>query len=266
MHKRKRPWIAHIFQETNTRLEVCFIGVWSVVGALRVAAFGMMSNRGKVCIFVIPTPVAKVKCQSDGSLQGSHTVVQFCGVTQEREPVFGPHANATNECFHGQCFEGCTAASATGGIWSGMPADHAHGIGPETACPIDPHCYPRNMCGIVGLVGDVTIIDEQAPQANTGLFKVLTELFEAVIRWVINVKMAELEHCVAMFRRYGDGIFKAHYSWGWLEDQGIRCARASGFNMANQRVEGPCRNASQMRIARGNHAVGALRLRSLSIP
>jgi hypothetical protein len=129
-----------------------------------------------------------------------------------------------------------------------MPSDYAYGIGPEATCPVNPHRYPSNMCGIVGLVGDVTIIDEQAPQANTGRFQMLAKLLEAVIRWVINMKMAELKHCVAMFRRRGDGIFKAHYAWGWLEDQGIRRAGAPGFNMANQRVEGPGRNAGKVRV------------------
>ena len=93
-----------------------------------------------------------------------------------------------------------------------MPSDDPHSIGTEAACPVNPGGYPRDMRGVVGLVGDVCIIDEQAQQPHALGFQVEAELLKAVIRWVVNMKMAELKHGVPVVCCGRNGIFKTQDS------------------------------------------------------
>jgi hypothetical protein len=147
-----------------------------------------------------------------------------------------------------------------------MPSDDADGIGSKAAGAVNPGGNPRDVRGVIGLMGDVSIIDEQAQQPYARRFQVEAELFKAVIGWVIDMKMAELQHCVAVVCCGRNGIFQTKESRGWLKKQGIRRTGAARFHMANQRVEGPGGNAGEEWVYGRGHTVGAFRLRSLSIP
>jgi hypothetical protein len=48
------------------------------------------------------------------------------------------------------------------------------------------------------------------------------ELFKTVIGGVIDMKMAELKHCVPVVCCGRNGIFKTQDSRGWLKEQCIR--------------------------------------------
>ena len=103
-----------------------------------------------------------------------------------------------------------------------MASDNAYRVGSKAAGSVNPGGNPRDMSGVIGLVGDISIIDEQTQQPHAFRFQVESKLFKAVIGWVIDMKMAELKHCVPVVCCGGDGVFKTQDSWGWLEKQGIR--------------------------------------------
>ena len=97
-----------------------------------------------------------------------------------------------------------------------MSTNNANGVCPEPTRTVNPGGYPRDMRSVIGFVGDVAIIDQQAPKSDARLLQVLTQLLEAFIRGVIDVKVAELKHFVAMLGGGSDCILEAHDSRGWL--------------------------------------------------
>jgi hypothetical protein len=103
-----------------------------------------------------------------------------------------------------------------------MASDDPHRIGTKAACPVNPGGYPRDMRGVVGLVGDVCIVDEQAQQPHALSFQVEAELLKAVIGGVIDMKMAEFKHCVPVVCCGRNGIFKTQDTRRWLKEQCIR--------------------------------------------
>jgi hypothetical protein len=62
------------------------------------------------------------------------------------------------------------------------------------------------------------------------------------------MKVAELEHCVAVLCGCSNGILKTHQSCGWLKKQCIQRAGATGLDVANQRVEGPSGDTGEIGI------------------
>jgi hypothetical protein len=93
-----------------------------------------------------------------------------------------------------------------------MPSDDTDGIGSKAAGAVNPGGDPGDVRGVVGLVGDVCIIDEQAQQPHPLRLQVEAKLFKTVIGWVINMKVAELKHCVAVVCCGRNGIFKTQDS------------------------------------------------------
>ncbi|MEY4915507.1 MAG: hypothetical protein RJA02_1776, partial [Armatimonadota bacterium] len=130
--------------------------------------------------------------------------------------------HAADKCFQRQGFKRGAAPWSAVRIGSGMPSDDPHSIGTKAAGAVNPSGYPRDVRGVIGFVGDVCIIDKQAQQTHARRFQVESELFKAVIGWVIDMKVAELKHCVAVVCCGRNGIFKTQDSRGWLEEQCIR--------------------------------------------
>jgi hypothetical protein len=77
------------------------------------------------------------------------------------------------------------------------------------------------MCAALS-VSWVMSASSQAQQPHALRFQVEAELLKAVIGWVIDMKVAELKHCVAVVCCGRNGIFKTQDSRGWLEEQCIR--------------------------------------------
>jgi hypothetical protein len=186
------------------------------------AAFGVLCDGLEVNVFVIPAPVSKIKCQPNSALKCAEAVIQFGWVAEEGEPVLSPNTHAADKCFQRQGFKRSAAPCSAVRIGSGMPSDDADSIGTKAAGAVNPGGDPGDVRGVVGLVGDVCIIDEQAQQPHALRFQVEAELLKAVIGWVIDMKVAELKHCVAVVCCGRNGIFKTQDSRGWLEEQCIR--------------------------------------------